>query len=90
MTDKITTFERDLNTYLDAKLSDIPEYVKLEVSAFIANRAGNLLLDVIMDRDAYWRREIERLRSMERPMRTKREIMDRLNDREEPKEDTND
>lgn len=91
MTDKITTFEKDLNTYLDAKLPDIPADVKLDVSAFIANRTGNLLLDMIMDRDAYWRKEFDRVREHECSKLTKREFMDRLKEltETEPKEDTN-
>lgn len=73
MTDKISTYEKDLNTYLVSKLPDLPVDVAMEISAFVGHRTGILLMDVIEDRDVYWRKQIDRM--MDPPRRSRQEII---------------
>lgn len=52
-----TDYARDVGKYLTSKLPDVPEYVAMEISEYIANKTNNLVASVLLyERDRVWRR----------------------------------
>lgn len=49
----------DLNTYLNAKLPDVAESTKMELSEYISNRLFRFLQDALWERDEEWRRAMK-------------------------------